>query len=635
MLTAIRTNFSRGAARIVLILLMLLLIASFALFGIQDVFRNFSNREVVNVGGQSISLEAYQRIYRRQIQQYSQRFRQVITPALAKLIGLDKQIMDTLVAETALSERAKALGLGLDGQKIVLAIQRDPTFQDKDGHFDPAILQRAVSALGEGNLIAQQADLYVRRQLSDGLTGGSDAPNVLAEAANRFSEETRNIAYIPLTEAVLGTVPPPDDAALQKYYDEHKSEFRAPEYRKFTYIVANPTELAKKVTVSDEEARASYESLKAKRYTTPEKRTVQQISFPSAVDAKAASDRITAGSATFDAIAAERGIKPADLTLGDLGKGQINDPAVADAAFGLGEGKVSGPVATRFGTVLLRVTKIAPEAVASFDSVKDKVKEDISLQRASQELSDFRKTVEDERIGGTPLKELAPKLGLAPTTVEAVDSKGLDLKAQAVKVPQQAKLIAGVFAADAGGGDVQTLDAGPDGIIWYSIDAATPERDRTLDEAKADVTTAWTTAEKARLLQERAGDMVKTLSAGKSLDEVAKAASLEVKQAWGIKRQGESQGLSTTAVSLTFATPAKGFGTALSGNGSERIVFQVLDTIVPPFDPAAPQSRSLAKQLGQSVAQDLFAAYIEQVKAEVGVTVNQANLDRVVGASEN
>ena len=636
MLTALRTNFSRGFSRLILIALMLLLIASFALFGIQDVFRNFTNREVVNVGGHSISTDAYQQLYRQRLQQYSQRFGQVITPTTAKLFGLDKQILDGLIGETALDARAKAYGLGLDPVKIAAAVQQDPAFQDQAGRFDPVKFQQVLrgNGLSEAGFIAVQGDTYLRRQLSEGFVGGSDAPKVLQEAVNRYSEETRNIAYIALDDASLGTVPAPDGTALQKYYDEHKSEFRAPEYRKFTYIVASQQDLTKKQVVSDDDARTTYEGAKAQRYTTPEKRTVQQITFPNAADAKAASDRITSGAATFEAIATERGIKPADLRVGAHAKPQINDPAVADAVFALDEGKISGPIAAKLNNVIVRVTKIEPLAVTPFDTVKDAIKQAMARQRAGKELSDLRKIVDDERIGGTPLKEIAPKLGLAPVQVGEVDAKGFDPKGQAVTVPQAAKLIAGVFAADPGG-DLDTLDTREDGLIWYAVDGVTAERDRTLDEAKADVTAAWTTAEKARLLQAKAGDMVKELNTGKSLEDTAKAANLEVKQAWGIKRQGEAQGLSPTAVALTFATPAKGYATALSGKGTERIVFQVLDQIVPPFDPATPQAISVAKQLGQSVAQDLFAEYLERVKVDIGVSINQANLDRVVGASEN
>ena len=636
MLSAIRTNFSKGLSRLVLIAMMLLLIASFALFGIQDVFRGFTNREVVNVGGESISVETFSQLYRQRLQHLSQRFNQVITPATAKLLGMDKQILNGLVEETSLNLRAKAYGLSLDPVKIAQSVKQDPTFQDQAGVFDPLRFGQLLRANGmnEAGFLAAQGETYPRRQLDEALAGGEDAPKVLQEAVNRFSEETRNISYITLTDAVVGTVPAPDAAALQKHYDEHKSEFRTTEFRKFTYVFAAPKDLAAKQVVTDDDAKTQYEGAKAQRYTTPEKRTYQQIVFPNAADAKTAADRLAAGTVTFEALATERGIKPEDLTIGSFAKSKINDPAIADAVFNLKEGGISPVINGKLITVIVRVSKIDPLAVTPFETLKDKIKQEIATQRGAKELADLRKTVEDERIGGTPLAEIAPRLGLKPVTVESVDARGKDPKGQPVTVPQQIKLIADVFTKDVGG-DIETLDARADGVVWYAVDSATPERDRTLDEAKADITTAWTAAEKARLLQVKAAEMVKDLSGGKSLDDVAKAATLEVKQAWNIKRQGDAQGLSPTAVALTFATPAKGYATALSGNPGERIVFQVIDQIIPAFDPTTAQSKSVGKQLGQSLAQDLSAQYAEQVKTEVGVSVNQANLDRIVGGSEN
>ena len=57
----------------------------------------------------------------------------------------------------------------------------------------------------------------------------------------------------------------------------------------------------------------------------------------------------------FDAVAAERNVGASDLELGTFAKIEMLDPAVADAAFALQEGAVSGPVEGRFGTVLVRV----------------------------------------------------------------------------------------------------------------------------------------------------------------------------------------------------------------------------------------------------------------------------------------
>ncbi len=45
----------------------------------------------------------------------------------------------------------------------------------------------------------------------------------------------------------------PSPEALTKFFDERKTLFRAPEFRKVDLIILSPEELAKSITVSDDD----------------------------------------------------------------------------------------------------------------------------------------------------------------------------------------------------------------------------------------------------------------------------------------------------------------------------------------------------------------------------------------------
>ena len=281
--------------------------------------------------------------------------------------------------------------------------------------------------------------------------------------------------------------------------------------------------------------------------------------------------------------------------------------------------------------MILRVTKIEPEGVTPFAEAKDKIKQDLALERAKRDLTDLQTKVEDDRAGGATLKEIAQKYGLAATEIAAIDAQGRDAAGQPYALPQQQKLTQAVFSSEVGA-DTDMIDGHDAGVVWYSLDGVTPARDRTLDEARGDVVAAWTTEEKAKRLKAKADEVVKALDLGKTIDDEAKALGVEAKQAWNLKRNGDGQGLDAAAVNLVFATPVKGHATALSGSGADRIVFEVTDSTVPPFDPAAPQSQQIAAQLGQLVAQDLLAEYIGRLQNDLGTSINPANLNRAIGA---
>jgi peptidyl-prolyl cis-trans isomerase D len=112
--------------------------------------------------------------------------------------------------------------------------------------------------------------------------------------------------------------------------------------------------------VSEADARQRYEQVKG-RFGNAERRTVQQIVFPTLEEAQAAAERIKQG-ATFEAVATERNIDPKDVELGTFSKAEMVDPTVAEAAFALARGHERGspgPVRQRAGARLRDPTRRA------------------------------------------------------------------------------------------------------------------------------------------------------------------------------------------------------------------------------------------------------------------------------------
>ena len=98
------------------------------------------------------------------------------------------------------------------------------------------------------------------------------------------------------------------------------------------------------------------------------------------------------------------------MTLGTLTKAELFDKVVADAAFALPEGGVSQPVQGRFGTVLLRVTKIEPGTVKPFAEVEGEIRKGLALSRARDAMETTRDAIEDQRASAKPLADIAAEL---------------------------------------------------------------------------------------------------------------------------------------------------------------------------------------------------------------------------------
>src|SRR5690606_32372940 len=136
------------------------------------------------------------------------------------------------------------------------------------------------------------------------------------------------------------------------------------EYRRISYIKLEPEDIVDTTAISDDEVRSYYER-NVSRFTTAEQRTIEQLVFADEAAAQAALDAIRGG-ATFEEVVADAGKTMSDVALGTFDKERVADPAIADAAFGLGVGEVSDIVAGAFGPILLRVTQIEPAQVRSY-----------------------------------------------------------------------------------------------------------------------------------------------------------------------------------------------------------------------------------------------------------------------------
>ncbi len=631
MLRGIHKATSTWVGKAVMAVVMGGLIVSFAIWGIGDIFRGFGLNSVAKVGSSEISIEQFRQFYTERLQQIGLRLSRVITPDQARSLGIDRQLLGQMVAETALDEQARNLRLGLANADIVERITSDPNFQGPNRQFDRNRFEQVIRQAGfsEGRYVEEQRRVLLRRQIAQTVSGELRVPATALSAINQFQNEKRNIEYLALGPAQAGDIPAATPEILGKYFEERKVLFRAPEYRKITLLTVSPAEIAKPDAVSDADAKIYYEQ-RASSYGTPERRALRQIVFPNVEQAAAARDEITKGKG-FSDLAKERGIKESDTDLGVMTKADLIDPAIAAAAFALKAGEVSAPVKGSFVTVLLQVGKIEPGTQKTYQEVAPQIKKEIAESRAKTELGNLRDKIEDERAAGSTLAETAKKLGLKAVAIDAVDRSGRGLDGKPVaELPKTPDVIAAAFASDIGV-DSDALQVPGGGFLWYDVAGITPSRERSLDEVKDQVATRWRDDEISKRLQAKTDEMVGKLKAGTALAQVASESGLAVATAADLQRRKAAGFVPAKVVDAVFKT-AKGLpGSAEGETQTQRFVYRVTDVIDPKLDMASPEAKQLSTSLQSSYADDIVGEYIARLEDSLGVTINQAAFNQVIG----
>jgi peptidyl-prolyl cis-trans isomerase D len=631
MLRGMRKASSNWLGKTIMAVVMGVLIISFGIWGIADIFRGFGQSTLAKVGHTEISLNEFRQIYTDRLQQIGRQFGRPLTADQARAFGLDRQVLQQTIAEAALDEEARRLGLGQSDDEIRRVIMNDPNFKGPAGNFDPQRFQAMIRNFGytEQRYVAEQRKVSLRRQITGTIGAGLEPSRTMIDALSRYQNEQRSIEFVKLDAAQAGTIDPPSPEALAAYFEDHKVQFRAPEYRKISFVAIWPEEIGKWTDVSDEDAKKLFEQRKD-RLGTPEKRQVHQLVFPTVEEAQAARNRLTSGT-SFEDLAKERGLSAADSDLGLVTKSAILDPALADAAFTLPAGEISQPVQGRFGIALVKVDKIEPGVEANYASVAGDVKREIATERARTKVAELRDKMEDERGGGSSVIDAAQKLGLAAVTVEAVDRSGRAPNGQPVaNIPQGLDVVSQAFNSDVGVDNDAISFRG--GYVWFDVLGITPSRERSLDEVRDQVEARWRQDQIATKLRAKATEIVQKLEQGGKLADEAAAINAKVETATGFRREDSPAGVPTSVVAAAFRTAKDGVGQT-PGTG-DVIIFRVTNIVDPPVDLASEAITKLKDSLDRSLTDEQVAAYVNKLETDIGTTINQAAFAQVTGANQ-
>jgi peptidyl-prolyl cis-trans isomerase D len=633
MLRNIHKASSTWLGKIIMAAVMGVLVISFAIWGIADIFRGgFGQNDVATIGSSTISIDEFRQFYTQRLQQLSRQTGRPISPDQARGLGLDRQLLGQLVAQVTLDEQARTMHLNLGNQQIAGAIENDPTFKGPNGQFDPNRFAQVIRDAGytEQRFVAEQRNVLLRRQIAQSIGGEVPVPTVAMEALNKFENEHRDIDYLVLAGAQAGDIPAPTQDQLTKFYDERKATFRAPEYRKINLLAVSPAELAKPDKVSDADAKA-YFTLHEGQYGTPEKRELHQMVFPDEAKATAARDEITKGQ-TFAQVATAHGMKPSDVDVGMVTKKQIIDPAAASAAFSLPVNEVSQPVKGRFGTLLLLVTKIEPGSQQTFEQVAPQIKQTIAETRARGSMNDLRDKVEDERASGATLPETAKKLGLKVVTIDAIDrsGRGADGKIVPALQPYPPTLLSAAFSTDVGV-DNEAVQLPGGGFLYYDVVGVTPSHDRKLEDIKPRVEARWRDDQLAERLKKKSDAMLAKLKAGTTLAQLASDEKLTVQKAIDLQRGKAGPNVPAGVVDVAFKTPKDSFAAADGASETQRYLLRVAEVTDPAMDTNAVTLRELKTLLQNAYSDDLVGQYLARLESEYDVKINRSAVNQVVG----
>jgi peptidyl-prolyl cis-trans isomerase D len=475
------------------------------------------------------------------------------------------------------------------------------------------------------------AGRLIARQVLAPAEYGMMMPREMAWRYGQLLAERRTGSVAVLPSLAFAPAKAPSNAELTAYYRAHTSAFIRPERRVIRYATFGADAVKNVPEPTAAEIAQRYQANQA-QYAAIERRQVTQLVVPTEAAAKAIVAEVSGGKA-LEAAASEKGLSAAKLD--PLSKQDLaaqSSPAVADAVFGAGQGKLV-TARSPLGWYVVRVEAIDQRPARSLDQVRVEVASALSVEKRRNALSDFLAKVEEQFEGGANLPEVAKSLGLQVQSTPAITADGaVYQKPRETVSPALRPVLQTAFSMQENEPQVAEAEAGVTFVVYDVTDIA-PSAPAPLNEIVGDVKVAYALDKGAELAKAQAQKIQAALRKGEKLEAAlarigkqlppVERVGMTRPQLQQIQRSGQPV---PPPIRLMFSM-AKGTVKVQEAPQKRGWFIVVLDTIEPGrIDRNDPQIASAQRELGRVAGSEYSEALRKAVTKAVGVERNAAAL---------
>ncbi len=611
----------RRGASVMAWVLMAMLIGGLGSFGVT----NFGGgvTAIGSVGDREIDVNDYARALRQQMNAFSQQIGQPIGFAQMQALGLDRQVLQSVIDNAALDNEADRIGLSVGDATVAAKLAGIASFQNATGGFDRVaygdlLRQNNLTEAGfESGLRAETA----RQILETTVSAGFIAPAALVDTVTDWAGETRDVALLRLTEAQLPSpLPAAGDAELQAWYDGHIAAFTRPEAKRITYVTLLPEAIAAGMAVDEARLKETYQTRIAE-FVIPEKRLVERLAFATEAEAAAARARIDAGE-SFDTLVAERQLTLDDVDMGDVAKADLG--AAGEAVFALAGPGVVGPLPSDIGPALYRMNAVLAAQETSFDEARAQLALEVQLEAARRAIADKVETIDDLLAGGATLEDLARDQGMTLATTDyAAGADDNDAIADYTGFREAADALAeGDFP------QAIVLDDG--GVLAITLDEIVPPTPRPFAEVKDQVAEAAHAEALATALAAEAERIRTAVAGGAALGGFGITA-----RHYGLDRQAGIADTPAELMAQIFALQPGDVAVVAAAGFTGLIQLEAVTPADRNSEDATALREAIAVNAARAMSADAVALLTTALMAEAGITLDQAAINAVHAQMKN
>ena len=517
MLQDIRENAQGTIAKIVIALL----IVSLSIWGMDAIIGGFSGEpEVVTVNGQDITEREFLRLVQLESQRRLTRM-ETPDPSLLQEDQIRRDVLEALIEQEVMIQDASEQGLALTDADIDALITQMPQFQ-VDGQFnrDRFVASVRNSGMGVAEFRENLRNQYVANQIRAGIVQSALVPDAAVNGLLKIQNQTRDFRTLSIPADSVADRVAVTDEEIQDFYDRNTANFRKPEQVDAAYITLSLNALAEKTEVSDEEIQAYYDQ--RVQELVGEERRASHILIEDGDDSeKTLADiqqRLQDGE-SFAELAEEYSADTLSAKdggdLGYAGRG-VYDQAFEDALFSLNEGELSGPVRTRFGTHLIKLTGVRRSDAPALADIRDQLRSELARDKAEKRFAEVRTKLADSAYAADDLAGPAEELGLEVREAKNITRNG------GVAPFDHEGLVRQLFSKDVleDGFNTELIDVGDSVSVVARVRAHREEEQLPLEQVSDQIRVTLREQKLQQALREKAEEVVEALADGRSPEDL-------------------------------------------------------------------------------------------------------------------
>ena len=609
------------------------LVASFAFWGIGDVVKmGGASTWIAKIGNHAIEPAELDAAYRRELAQLARVTPAGQDPTVEVKRALARQALDRLIAQSAISEEVSRLRLRVTDDALRTAIYAVPGFRGTDGKFDRRTYESVLrtSGLSEPRFLdLMRADLG-QMQLLQAVRAGALAPASLAAQAFAYQKEQRAGDLAEFALAAVPALPPPDAAAVNRWYENHPDLYSTPQFRRIKAVVLSPQTLEHDVAITDDDLQAAYDKFHA-NFIKPAKRTAEVILVqdPAAAEKLATDWRGGISWPDMQARAAAAGGSGIELT--DATEAEFPAPELGQAVFAATPETVGEPGKSALGWYIVRVTREIPGVDPSFETLKPELRDRLLAERAGAIIYDRANKVDNILATGSTLDELPADLGLAAVS-GTMDAAGNTVDGKPAPVPGgdevRNALVKAAFELRKGDpprlSEVALIGGGS---AYYAlvVEDVLPPSVKPYDEVKDEVAADFSRDSIRHSAEQSAAKLLTAVKGGQSLSDAATAAGVPLRRSALFGRAEPAPELAPEVAKLLFT---------LKPNEPGMVETSAGFTITSPVEIRSPDPATdtaglahIRDSLTRSIGDDLELTFASALRVREGAQFNTKMLN--------